>query len=110
VTDAELLAALLDSQKDPVLFCDNDHVVRYLNRAAEEHYTGGRSLLGTSIFDCHDDESNRVIREVYAALRAGETERRITDDEKHRIYMRAVRGSDGALLGYVERYEPPRGA
>ncbi len=32
----------------------------------------------------------------------------ITDDEKHRIYMRAVRNEQGELLGYYERYEPPR--
>jgi hypothetical protein len=32
----------------------------------------------------------------------------ITDNEKHRIFMRAVRTPDGRLLGYYERYEPPR--
>jgi hypothetical protein len=31
----------------------------------------------------------------------------ITDNEKHRIYMRAVRGTDGQVLGYYERYELP---
>jgi hypothetical protein len=30
-----------------------------------------------------------------------------TDNEKHRIYMRAVRGADGQVLGYYERYELP---
>jgi hypothetical protein len=33
-------------------------------------------------------------------------ERLITDNEKHRIY-RAVRGPDGQVLGYYERYESP---
>jgi hypothetical protein len=30
-----------------------------------------------------------------------------TDNEEHRIYRRAVRGADGQVLGYYERYEPP---
>jgi hypothetical protein len=30
-----------------------------------------------------------------------------TDNEKQRIYMRAVRGVDGQVLGYYERYELP---
>jgi hypothetical protein len=40
-------------------------------------------------------------------MRAGLAERLITDNEKHRIYMRAVRDGSGRLLGYYERYEPP---
>ena len=31
----------------------------------------------------------------------------ITDDENHRIYMRAVRDKVGEVIGYYERYEPP---
>jgi hypothetical protein len=38
-------------------------------------------------------------------MHAGEEERLITDNKKHRIYMRAVRDQDGRVLGYYERYE-----
>ncbi len=37
----------------------------------------------------------------------GEDERMITDNEKYRIYMRAVRDEQGELIGYYERDEPP---
>ena len=30
-------------------------------------------------------------------------------DDRWRVYMRAMRDADGELLGYFERYEPPRG-
>ena len=43
-----------------------------------------------------------------AAFEQGETERLITDNEKHRIYMRVVRDANGKVLGYYERYEPPK--
>ena len=32
--DTTLMAAILDSLKDPVLFADTDHVTRYMNKAA----------------------------------------------------------------------------
>ena len=48
-----------------------------------------------------------MIVEILAAMQAGEEERLITDNEKHRIYMRAVRATKGEVLGYYERYELP---
>jgi len=100
--------AIVDSLLDEVVFCDTDHVIRHMNPAAVEHYDEGAALLGTSIFDCHNDESSTVIREVFAEMQAGLPERKITDNDKMRIFMRAVRAPDGTLLGYYERYEHKR--
>lgn len=105
--DATLMAAMLDSLKDPFLFADTQHVIRYMNKAAIAYYEGGESLLGTSLLDCHNEQSQRTIIEILAAMHEGEDERLITDDEEHRVYMRAVRDTDGRVLGYYERYEPP---
>lgn len=103
-----LLAAMLESLKDPFLFTDTDHVIRYMNRAAIAHYKEGAALLGASLLDCHNAASRTMIHEIFAAFQAGATdERLITDNAKHRIYMRAVRDPAGRLLGYYERYEPP---
>ncbi len=106
--DPELMAAILDSLKDPVLFADTQHVIRYMNKAAVAYYEGGESLIGRSVLDCHNEQSRQMIIEILARFEAGEEEQLITDDETHRIYMRAVRGTDGQVLGYYERYEPPR--
>ena len=104
----ELLESLIDSIGQPVVFVDTDHVVRYVSRTAETHYDMSTDeLVGKSIFHCHNPESCRVIREVFSALQDGEEERLITDNDRHRIWMRAVRAPDGALLGYFERYERP---
>ena len=108
MTDPALLASLLDSMKNPVLFADADHVTRYMNQAAIEHYEEGEALIGRSLLDCHNADSQRMMHEVFAALQAGVDERLITDNEKYRIFMRAVRDPDGKLLGYYERFEPPR--
>lgn len=105
--DGGFLAALLDSLKAPVLFADTEHKVRYLNRAAIDYYDQGAALLGTDLLECHNAESQVMMKEILQAMQHGEEEQLITDNEKHRIYMRAVRDRDGRLLGYYERYEPP---
>jgi len=105
--DATLMAAILDSLKDPVLFADTDHVTRYMNKAAIAYYDEGTSLIGRSLMDCHNEQSQEMMIEILAAMHEGEDERIITDDEKHRIFMRVVRDAEGRVLGYYERYEPP---
>ena len=105
--DTALLATLLDSLKDPFLFVDPGHTIRYMNKAAVAHYKEGAALLGRSLLDCHNEASRLQIVEILAAMEAGEEERLITDNAKHRIFMRAVRDPAGRLLGYYERYEPP---
>jgi hypothetical protein len=106
--DISLAAALLDSLKDPFLFADTGHVIRYMNKAAIAHYKEGAVLVGRSSLDCHNESSRRQICEILAALEHGEEERLITDNEKHRIFMRAIRDGHGQLIGYYERYEPAR--
>jgi PAS domain-containing protein len=103
-----LLTAILDSLKDPILVADTGHVVRYLNKTAIEFYEGGESLIGSSLLDCHNERSQQMMAEILAQMYEGLTEQLITDDEEHQIYMRVVRGPDGEVLGYYERYEPPK--
>ncbi len=108
MVDARLMAAILDSLKDPVLFADTGHVTQYMNQAAIAYYDGGESLIGRSLLDCHNEQSRQTMIEILEAMHEGLEEQLITDNEKHRVYMRVVRNSDGGVLGYYERYEPPR--
>ena len=106
--DSATMAALLDSLKDRLLLADTDHIVRYMNKAAIAYYKEGDALLGTSLLDCHNERSQQMMVEILAEMHQGLEERLITDNEKHRIRMRAVRDPQGQVLGYYERYEPPR--
>ena len=106
--DATLMAAILDSLKDPILVADTDHIVRYMNRAAIAYYDEGESLLGTNLLDCHNERSQAMMIEILAAMHGGLEEQLITDNEEHRIFMRVVRDPAGQVLGYYERYEPAR--
>jgi hypothetical protein len=102
------MAAILQSLKDPLLFADTGHIVRYMNQTAVAYYSRGAGLLGTSLLDCHNEQSQRVIIDTLADMQDGLDERLITDNDTKRIYMRAVRDEQGHVLGYYERYEPPR--
>ena len=106
--ETELHLALLDSLKQPFVFVDTGHVIRYMNRPAIERYRDRPAQVGRSIFDCHNEASNRKIVEVFGRLQQGLDEEIITDNQDHRVYMRAVRDRDGNLIGYYERFEPPQ--
>jgi DUF438 domain-containing protein len=107
MVDTALLAAVLDSLKDPVLVADTEHITRYMNKAALRYYEEGATLIGRSLLECHNPQSQRIMIDILAAMHDGLEEQLITDNEKHRIYMRAVRDEEGNVMGYYERYEPP---
>lgn len=98
---------LLNSLKDAFVFVDTEHIIRYMNSAAVARYKDGESLIGRSIFSCHNSASEDMILEIFEKMKSGLTEEIITDNEKHRIYMRAIRDENGNLIGYYERFEPP---
>lgn len=103
----EIMGMLLDNWNDPVVFVDGEHVIRYMNRPAEERWG---EITGKSIFDCHNAASNDRIRKCFEQFQSGELDEiMISDSKRHRVYMRTVRDKDGKLQGYYERYEPPRG-
>jgi DUF438 domain-containing protein len=103
----ELLALILDSWNESVVFVDTDHIIRYMNAPARMHYIKWGDVLGKSIFDCHNPDSCQIIRDCFARLQNGEEEILFADNQKHRVYMRGVLDKQGNLIGYYERYEPP---
>lgn len=106
----ELLEVLLDSWNKPVVLVDSTHTIVYLNEPARQAFAKWGAILGKSIFQCHNERSCLIIREVLAHLEAGQEEVLIADNERHRVYMRAVRDNNGKLIGYFERYDPPVGS
>lgn len=107
--DVKLLNQFMDSLKDPFLFADTNHIIRYMNKAAIDHYDQGEQLLNTNVLNCHNEISQKMMIDILAKMQNdGIDEQIITDNEKYRIYMRAVRNDDDVVIGYYERYEPPR--
>jgi hypothetical protein len=55
--------------------------------------------------DCHNAASCDRILKIHQEFLAGADEVFVSEDERQRIFARAVRGPGGELLGYYERYE-----
>ncbi|MDF9409613.1 MAG: hypothetical protein A4E52_02204 [Pelotomaculum sp. PtaB.Bin013] len=104
----EELVALLDSIVEPIVFVDTRHIIRYVNKSAKDKHAkkGYMNLVGSSIFQCHNERSNEIILDTFKMLQKGEDEKVIyMNSAKQRVFMRAVRDSDGKLIGYYERVE-----
>ena len=98
-----------DDIKNPLVYADREHVIRYLNAAGREHYARFGDLIGKSLFDCHNDASKKAILAYFRRLENGEDEIRYHETPEKRVSIRSVRAPDGYLVGYCEVQEPKPG-
>jgi len=100
---------ILDSHPYPIVFVDCDHIIRYMNQMAEYHYyseRGYRDLIGKSIFECHNSQSEEKIRGAIEKLKNHGNEIFLGISVKNqRIYINPVRDENGKFIGYFERFE-----
>jgi DUF438 domain-containing protein len=104
-----VLSLILDNWNKPVVFVDTNHIIRYMNAPARKRYSKWGDVVGKSIFDCHNENSVRIIEQSFERLKQGDKEVLFVNNERSRVYLRAVRDADGVLVGYHERYEPALG-
>jgi sensor histidine kinase regulating citrate/malate metabolism len=105
--NSEIKSCVLESLNEPIVFVNTEHIILYMNLKAREEYSQWGDIIGKSIFHCHNQNSCQKIRECFLELQKGADELRFTSNEKHQVYIRAVRNSQGMLIGYYERYAPP---
>lgn len=103
--------AVLEQDRAPVVLCNLEHTVVYMNPAAVARYgkRGGAALVGRSLLDCHTPESRERIEQVVAWFRESADNNWVyefrNDDENKDVYMVALRDDEGALIGYYEKHE-----
>lgn len=103
--------SVLDQDRCPVVLCDLDHTVIYMNPAAGKRYagSGGMALVGASLFQCHGPRSQEAIQKVVDWFAQDKEHDRIytsrNDRENKDVYMVALRDSGGGLIGYYEKHE-----
>ena len=106
----ETAFAIFDSYPTPFVFVDNDHIVRYNNQAAIATYCvkrGWTTLVGRSIFACHNQASREKILALHDRLLAGEDEIPLqVNPRNEQVTLVAVRDTARQLLGYYERFTP----
>ena len=103
----KLLKSVLDQDTAPVVVCDIDDIIAYMNPSAITRYH--KNLTGKSIKDCHPPKANEQISKVVAWFRESKDNNIIytyrNDEENKDVYMVALRDDDGTLIGYYEKHE-----
>lgn len=106
----EIMEGILNAYPYPIVFVDNDYVIRFLNRFARYHYyeeRGYGDLMGKSIFDCHQtDAAKKKIKLAYEGIQKNGKEVFIgINTRNQRMYMMGVRNQNGEWIGFFERFE-----
>ena len=103
----KLFKSILDQDIAPVVVCDMDNIIVYMNPSAVKHYH--KDLTGRGIKDCHPPKANEMIDKVVSMFKESKDNNIIytfrNDDENKDVYMVALRDDNGELIGYYEKHE-----
>ena len=103
----KLLKSVLNQDRAPVVVCDIDDIIVYMNESAVKRYHS--DLTGKSIKDCHPQKANEMIDRVVSWFKkSGDNNIMYTyrnDEENKDVYMVALRDDNGMLIGYYEKHE-----
>lgn len=107
----QFFKSIVDEHRCAVVICDINHVIIYMNPAACEKYRkrGGATLVGKSLLECHNSESNELINKTVEWFKSDKSHNRIytyyNEKENKDVYMIALRDEQGELIGYYEKHE-----
>ncbi|MCC8138168.1 MAG: PAS domain-containing protein [Clostridiales bacterium] len=109
----ELWKAVIDADDAPIVICNMEHTIVYMNPSAIQRYqkSGGEKLVGRSIFDCHNARSREIILSVVEKFRRDPVLHKVHtysknwDGEDSDVYMVALKNDSGDLIGYYEKHE-----
>ena len=111
MTPTPFIKSVLDQDRAPIVLCDLEHTIVYMNKAAALRYEkrGGYSLVGQSLMECHSPQSQELINKVLSWFSESPDNNIIfesrNEEENKDVYMVALRDEDGKLTGYYEKHE-----
>ena len=90
-----------------VSVCDREGIIIAMNCLAEENFKpwGGRDLLGKSLFDCHPEAANAIIRRMLKEESAN-TYCTINKEQRKLVHQCPWHDSSGKFAGLVETIVP----
>lgn len=103
----KLFKSILEQDTAPIVVCDMEDKIVYMNPSAIEHYH--KNLTGSSIKDCHPSKANEMIDKVVCWFKESKHHNIMytyyNEHENKDVYMVALRDDDGSLIGYYEKHE-----
>lgn len=107
--ELEMYKGILDSYPYPIVFVDNDYIIRFMNQYAKYHYYQQRNydnLIGKSLFLCHNEKSKAKIMAAYEGIKNNGKPVFIgVSTNNLRIYMQGVKNDHHEWIGFFERFE-----
>lgn len=102
--------SIVDADVSPIVICNLDHKIIYMNPEASSRYEkrADVKLVGKSIFECHNSDSNEKIEKVVEWFKKSRDNNRMftfhNEKENKDVYMTALRDKEN-LIGYYEKHE-----
>lgn len=106
-----MMKSVLEHDRAPVVICDLNHTIVYMNPAAQEKYfkSGGKELVGKSLLNCHNEKSSMMINRILSWFNESTANNMVftfrNDKENKDVYMVALRDENKKLIGYYEKHE-----
>lgn len=101
--------SVIELDKEAVVLVGISHQILYMNPAAVRQYKkrGGERLIGRSLLDCHNENSQKIILETLAWMEQDPSHNKkfIYRRNGKDTYIVALRDETGKLIGYYEKYE-----
>ncbi|HBH94554.1 MAG TPA: fatty acid/phospholipid synthesis protein PlsX [Ruminococcaceae bacterium] len=105
----QFFKSIIDGDKAPVVICNLQHEIIYMNPAAKTQYAERGELVGKSLLNCHNERSNEMIKKVVDWFKESKEHNIIhtfyNKKQNKDVYMAALRSEDGSLIGYYEKHE-----
>ena len=103
----KLIKSVLEQDKAPIVICDLEHTIVYMNPVAIERYH--KDLTGLSLKKCHNEKSSELIDKVVSWFRKSSENNIVytynNEKENKDVYMVALRDENCELIGYYEKHE-----
>ncbi|MDD6786368.1 MAG: PAS domain-containing protein [Eggerthellales bacterium] len=102
--------SIVDYDDAPVVICNTEHLIVYMNPAAVRRYSsaGGQNMVGQSIMDCHNPKTQERMKRILAWFKEDPQNNSVyegpgTSEDKD-VYMVALRDNEGQVIGYYEKH------
>ena len=105
-----LLKSYADTEEFPLVICDMDYRIKYINPAAESAYSkyGGKEIIGRLLTCFMDEEAQSKVDMVIEWFKEDSSHNSLLAIRDQRnskdIYMCALRDPDGKLIGFCSRH------
>lgn len=102
--------SIIDQDRCSVVICNTNHEIIYMNPAAIKAYSnrGGEKLVGQSIMNCHNAESQEKMKQVVEWFAESPRHNMVytfyNEKQNKDVYMVALRSQE-KLIGYYEKHE-----